>query len=238
MNSVYTYVGSELELFAAAGNWKGYFTGRLARYLGRRVLEIGAGFGETTRHFCRRRPVRDWLCLEPDRDLAARIQAERAAGRLPDCCRVVVGTLESLPPEENGFETALYVDVLEHIEDDRAELERAADRLAPGGQVVVLAPAHGWLYSPFDRAIGHYRRYTTRSLGGVCPAGLAVHALFYLDAVGLFASLANRLLLRQSMPTTRQVAFWDRCLVPCSRLVDGLFGYAVGKSVVGVFRKP
>jgi SAM-dependent methyltransferase len=238
MSAAFTYVGSELELFAAALNWKGYFSSRLSRYLGRRVLEVGAGLGETTGHFCRRKPIGDWLCLEPDPALASRLQTERSSGRLPDCCRVFVGTLESLPEEEGGFDTVLYVDVLEHIEDDRAELERAAARLAPGGRVVVLAPAHGWLYSPFDRAIGHYRRYTTRSLGAARPASLEVHSLFYLDAVGLVASLANRMLLKQSMPTARQIAFWDRCLVPCSRLVDGLLGYGVGKSVVGVFRKP
>jgi hypothetical protein len=56
--------------------------------------------------------------------------------------------------------------------------------------------------------------------------------------VGLLASLANRLLRKQLTRTTRLGAFWDRCLVPCSRLLDGVLGSSVGKSVVGVFRKP
>ena len=61
--------------------------------------------------------------------------------------------------------------------------------------------------------------------------------MFYLDAVGLLASLCNRLLLRQQMPTSRQIQVWDRFLVPLSRWVDPLLGYRLGKSIVGVWRK-
>ena len=60
----------------------------------------------------------------------------------------------------------------------------------------------------------------------------------YLDSVGFFASLANRLLLKQQNPTLKQILFWDRVLVPCSRLVDPLFLFRAGKSVVGVWEKP
>ena len=45
-------------------------------------------------------------------------------------------------PAEAKFDAILYIDVLEHIEDDRAEMARAAARLKPGGALIVLAPAH------------------------------------------------------------------------------------------------
>jgi hypothetical protein len=51
------------------------------------------------------------------------------------------------------------------------------------------------------------------------------------------ASLGNKLLLRQALPTTRQIAVWDSGLVPLSRLIDPLIGYTLGKSVLGVFRR-
>ena len=104
-------------------------------------------------------------------------------------------------PSEDRFDTILYVDVLEHIEDDRGELAGAAARLRTGGHVVVLAPAHQALYSPFDKAIGHFRRYSHRSLLAAAPSTLQPVAAYYLDAVGMAASLANRLLLRASMPS-------------------------------------
>lgn len=232
--SEFEYEGSELELFAGAVNWKRYLGRQIAPFLGDRVLEIGAGIGGTTRALCDGRATR-WVCLEPDRTMAARLAGEAGAGRLPDCCEPFAGTLSALPAEER-FDAVLYVDVLEHVEEDRAELERAAARLAPGGHLVVLAPAHQSLYSPFDASVGHYRRYSKRSLAALAPDGTRLVRLRYLDAVGMLASLGNRVLLNSSVPTPRQIALWDRLMVRASTLVDPLLGFAVGKSVLAVWR--
>ena len=59
----------------------------------------------------------------------------------------------------------------EHIENDREELERAAARLRPGGRVIVLAPAHQWLFTPFDAAIAHFRRYNRSMMRNLRPPG-------------------------------------------------------------------
>jgi SAM-dependent methyltransferase len=231
----YTYVGSELDLFAAARNWKSYFRDRIAPFLGSEVLEVGAGLGGTTRTLCRG-SERRWVCLEPDPALASRLGGEIAAKRLPGCCEVRVGTLNdsSGSPE---FDTVLYMDVLEHIEDDRAEVARAAALLRPGGHIVALSPAHQWLYSPFDRAIGHCRRYSRASFGALAGPGLERVRLDYLDSVGLLASLGNRVLLRSDMPKPSQIAFWDNVLVRASRFLDPILGHGVGKSVLAVWKK-
>jgi hypothetical protein len=60
--------------------------------------------------------------------------------------------------------------------------------------------------------------------------------VFYADAVGMALSLANRMLLRQSMPTRAQILTWDRFVVPLSRVVDPLVGRAFGRSVIAVYR--
>ena len=232
----YTYVGSELDLFAAAVHWKSYVRRQVLPHLGRDVLEVGAGHGGTTRVLCDGRADR-WLCLEPDASLADRLRAAIGDGELPDCCRMRIGTLADLD-DRDRFDTILYMDVLEHIEDDGGELALAADRLRPGGRLIVLSPAHQWLFTPFDAAIGHYRRYTRRTLAAAAPAALQPVRLAYLDAAGMLASLGNRLVLKSAMPNKGQIAVWDRFLVPCSRWVDPMLGYALGKSVLGVWRKP
>jgi SAM-dependent methyltransferase len=228
------YVGEELELFARAENWKRYVGSLLRPSLAGDVLEVGAGLGATTRHLCDG-SQRAWLCLEPDGAMAARLAELVARGELPACCRARAGTVRDLPPDSR-FDAILYVDVLEHIEDDAAELVRARRALRPGGSLIVLAPAHGWLYSPFDRGIGHYRRYTRRSLAKLAPPGLRLLLLRYLDSVGLLASAANRFLLRKTLPTARDIARWDRLMVPLSRRLDPWLGFRVGKSVVGIWR--
>jgi len=231
----YVYVGTELDLFAAAVHWKSYVGRQVRPYLGRDVLEVGAGNGGTTRVLCQGGADR-WVCLEPDRSLADRLIASIGAGELPDCCRIQIGTLADLG-ERDFFDTILYMDVLEHIADDRAELAGAALHLQAGGHLIVLAPAHQWLFTPFDEAVGHFRRYTRQTLRSAAPEGLALVRLVYLDSIGMIASLGNRLVLHSSIPSPRQIAVWDRLMVPLSRLADPLVGYSLGKSVLAVWSK-
>lgn len=236
-NDATHYIGNELELFEHATHWKDYYGARLRPFLRGRVLEVGAGIGGTTRTLCDGTQA-DWLCLEPDAKLADRIAHLIAQRALPSCCRLHVGTLNDLPAADGEFDAILYIDVIEHIEDDAAELRRAYARLVPGGAILIVVPAHQWLFSPFDQAIGHFRRYSRPMLRRVLPAGSRVRQLVYLDSVGLLASAANKLLLKQRHPTLAQIKFWDRTIVPLSRLTDRLTGFALGKSVLAVVEKP
>lgn len=229
------YIGKELELFAEAKHWKRYLARQMRPFLGKRVLEVGAGIGKTTAILCDG-TQEEWTCLEPDPQLLLEVEKEIAAGNLPSCCRPRPGTLSSFE-ESDLFDSILYVDVLEHIEDHRAEAALAFAHLRPGGHLIVLSPAHPFLFTPFDHAIGHFRRYTLRSLAEISPEGATRARWRYLDAVGFFASLANRLLLSQAMPTARQLWVWDKLMVPLSRLLDPLLFYRFGKSVLGIWRR-
>jgi SAM-dependent methyltransferase len=229
------YLGEELDLFIAAHAWRRYWAGHVAPCLGPRVLEVGAGLGSTTLALWRP-GLEQWLAVEPDPDLAQRLES-RLAPLGPPAPRVHRGTLATLPADAR-FDTALYIDVLEHLPDDAAEVARAARFLAPGGRLIALSPAHPWLFSPFDRAIGHLRRYTRRSLAAVVAGSLTVERAFHLDAGGALLSLGNRLLLRRRGPSAGQIAFWNRVVVPLSRVADPLLLHRLGRSVVVIARKP
>jgi hypothetical protein len=109
--------------------------------------------------------------------------------------------------------------------------------LNPGGHLIVLSPAFQKLYTEFDRAIGHYRRYTRNTLAAITPSGCEIVSARYLDMVGTLLSLGNRLLLRSPNPSYSQIQFWDRWIVPVSRIIDPMIGYSVGRSVVFVWRR-
>ena len=237
MSSGYEYVGSELELFAHAKNWKRYMLSELRDYLRGDVLEVGAGIGGTTQALCTGEQA-SWTCLEPDAALLKSLQdsLDGATYKKPPRMPVVGGTVADLPPDVR-YDAILYIDVLEHIEDDAAELRGCVERLRPGGNLVVLAPAHQRLFSEFDAAIGHFRRYNRAMMRALTPPGLKLVRLRYLDSVGLLASAGNRLLLRSKMPTIGQIRFWDRAMVPCSRLLDVLTTHRIGKSILGVWQR-
>ena len=230
------YIGDELELFRHAKNWKAYYGGMIDKHLKGRVLEVGAGLGATTESLCGE-GVDEWVCLEPDPELLDQVKAKIDAGELPGCCRCVEDILANVP-EEKDFDAIIYIDVIEHIERDDLELQVAAERLKPGGKLIILVPAHQMLYTPFDESIGHFRRYNKARVVEAIPKSLSKVHLRYLDSVGLGASLANRMLLQSAMPTLKQILFWDRCMVPFSRFFDPLLFYTVGKSVLAVWERP
>lgn len=231
-----SYVGQELELFAKATCWKKYLASWVRPHLGQRVLEVGAGVGATTRILAEGGIFSCWTCLEPDPVLAEIIQKAIGRKELPGCCQVVNGQLSDLPSSEL-YSSILYIDVLEHIENDREELSQAVSRLVPGGRVVVLSPAFMSLFSSFDAAVGHFRRYRREQLEALRPQGARVVSSHYLDSAGFLASLANKALLRQREITLKQLLFWDRCIIPVSRVLDPLFRTFFGKSVLTVFER-
>lgn len=103
-------------------------------------------------------------------------------------------------------------------------------------RLIVLSPAHQRLFAPFDAAVGHFRRYNRRMLRSISPANLRLDRMRYLDCAGIWLSAANSLLLRQSMPTAVQLQFWDQWIIPVSRVLDPVFAYSLGRSVLAIWR--
>jgi SAM-dependent methyltransferase len=75
-------------------------------------------------------------------------------------------------------------DVVEHVEDDRAALASIAERLKPGGKLVLTVPAHQWMWSAHDVVNHHKRRYSKRGL-----RRLLEESPLKLDTIGYFNSL-------------------------------------------------
>jgi 2-polyprenyl-3-methyl-5-hydroxy-6-metoxy-1,4-benzoquinol methylase len=220
------YIGNELELFAGATNWKQYWKRRILPYVHGDVLDIGAGAGATRASFLDTE-FNTWHAVAPDESYARRISYPNTT--------VTAGTLQDV---SGSFDTVLYIDVLEHIEDDRRELEQAIEHLRSKGHLIVLSPSHNFLFSPFDKAIGHYRRYNGEMLQALTPRGTNLTHAEYIDSMGMILSLANRWLLRSSSPTQNQIQTWDKLVVPLSRLMDPLLGRRLGKSIIAVWQKP
>jgi len=223
------YPGTELELFATAVRWKHYWASRVKPYVTGDVLEVGAGIGGSFRMLQNER-VRRWQALEPDPALARQIPNESTTHPFT----VSVGKIGDI---DEVFDTILYVDVLEHIEEDATELELAASRLSTKGKLVVLSPAHQFLFSEFDATIGHHRRYSREELLTKAPPALSAISCEFIDSVGMLASVANRYLLRSGEPGPAQIAFWDRVLIPCSRVLDPVLGRRIGKTIICVWEK-
>lgn len=128
---------------------------------GARILDAGCGSGRNMVQLARRGTVTG-IELAP-----ASLEAARERGVGP----VVPGSLdEPLPFGDAAFDLALALDVLEHVEDDRAALAELARVVAPGGRLLVTVPQYGWLWGEHDVLSHHHRRYTRPLLLGRAAA--------------------------------------------------------------------
>jgi SAM-dependent methyltransferase len=235
MNEQYNYQGQELAFFEKAVNWKTYFSSYIKPFVGNSVLEVGSGIGATTR-LLNDGSASKWILLEPDKEMNKILQRKKETNSQFLNCLIRSETIFQLNTSEK-FDTIIYIDVLEHIEEDEKEMLKAKELLQPNGHLIILSPAYNFLFSPFDKAIGHYRRYTSETLKNAMPPGLQLIQLKYLDSVGFFASLANKLFLKQRYPSEKQIQTWDKRMIPVSKWMDKIFFHSFGKSILGIWRK-
>ena len=198
-----------------------------APYLGSEVLEVGAGHGE----FTQRLVDDDKFVTAIDLSKRCVDQLERDFGHRPNVevrhtdIAGVVG--------DRRYDSALLVNVLEHIPDDLAALQDLRALLKPGGRVIVFAPAFDGLYSDFDRLVGHHRRYRKSHLVTLADrAGLKVVDVRYVNSVGAIAwwLFARRL---HQLPTQGwSVKLYDNTVVPFLRKRETVQPPHFGQSVL------
>jgi SAM-dependent methyltransferase len=226
-------LATTLDSLDDAGNYADWIIDIIAPHLGARVLEVGAGHGTMS---ARLRDRAESVVATELSPRAAQLLRERFAG--DPRVTVVEGDIP-LAKDFGPFDSAVLINVLEHIRDDHAALRELHDALVPGGVIAVYVPAYEVLYSDFDRAIGHWRRYRRSTLTqALVGAGFEMVSLRYLSLPGAIAWLVVARLLGRP-PTSRSIArLYDRVGVPVIRRVEARWPAPVGQSVVAIARRP
>ena len=210
----------ELTELSEAGNFTAWIVDELEGALGDRVLEVGAGFGSISAEIAGRRPDRHVTAIEPAGNVFPTL-AERAA-TLPnlDVVQITSSDLAERPTAPR-FDGVVYVNVLEHIEDDVAELRTAARLLEPGGRLGVFVPAMPSLYGSLDYKSGHYRRYTADQLRNVLQrAGYVDVDVRHLDVLGIVPYWLMYRVLNVGRLDRVSSTGYDQVIVPLSRAVQ------------------
>jgi SAM-dependent methyltransferase len=204
--------------------------------LGRRVLEIGCGVGSILDLVGPRDAVLG-VDIEPDVLAYTRQRlAHRADVRL--ACLDFGDPAMEAPLREFSPDTILCINVLEHVRDDLAALQRLERVLEPRGHLCLLVPAHFALYGSYDRVDGHYRRYSRSHLRVLLSyTGLEVLELRYFNFLGALGWWANYKLLRRSIHGDAQFGLMNR-LLPLVRRIEAIAPLPFGLSVTALCRRP
>jgi SAM-dependent methyltransferase len=140
---------------------------------GFRILEVGCGSGNVLR------VLKDAAVGRGSVEGLEVSAPAAAAARIRTGLPITNAHLADLDASER-FDIIAAFDVLEHIRDEHAVLQQMRARLTDGGRVILTVPAHPRLWSAFDVASEHMRRYTATGLTrALRKAGFEIEYLSY-----------------------------------------------------------
>ena len=220
----------ELGFFDLSKNFRKYQFDLIKEFVSGNVAEIGPGNGiilELYLDHC------DKLDLfEPDKNLFSKLSYKFSNHK-----KITVIN-DELNTSSNIYDVILYLDVLEHIEDYEKEILKAHNALKKGGYLLINVPAFQFLYSDFDKDVGHFRRYSKKDITNLCSNyNLEINRLKYYDSIGFFLSFLSKMTRSNYKKNfEKKIKIWDS-LIPFSRILDKIFISYFGKSLLIVIKK-
>ena len=120
------------------------------------LVDVGAGAGLLGKFLERDRPKATYRFVEPIDSLRRFLR--ESYGDQADA---------GDEPDYGSAEFVALLDVLEHQRDDKAFLAELVSKMSPGSTLLLTVPALASLWSRWDVALGHFRRYDKPSLSAV-----------------------------------------------------------------------
>ena len=230
------YAADDLETMSEATRYQAHVFRLLRPHVGSRVLEVGCGIGTTSLRLAEM--AEQLVCIEPNLNCVSRARA--ALDGHPRITLRICHLEECSRDEllEQRFDTIVCVNVLEHIEDDIRALRLFRDLAAPsGGRVLIFVPALQAAYGPLDAALGHYRRYSKRTLRRAFDAaGLDLVTLRYTNPIGLIGWLYNAHVSGTTEHTSGQIRLFERLVAPWALPLERVAPPPIGLSLFAVGR--
>ena len=224
-----------LDTLAGAPRFNRWMADTLRPFLGDHVMEVGAGIGNLSAQLCRRRKC--YIASDRNPEYMARLSARL---KHHPAVRLISADLESsedFAPYERQLDSVLCLNVLEHINEDRAALSNLFRVLRPGGKAVILVPEGMRAYGTLDEVLGHYRRYSEEELSSkVRAAGFQLETLIRFNRPTRPAWFLNGRILKRRTISRFEIFFFDR-LVWLWRKIDSLLPWKPA-SIIAVGVRP
>ena len=223
------YPGKELEIFDKAVFWRKYIYFLVKRYLKDGLLEVGAGIGSFTKNY--KDNLNNITLTELDTENIKKLKKRFKRSRINI-------KLQYTSKIKKRFNTILYMNVLEHIKNDKKEINIALGKLKKNGHLVILVPAHNELYTRFDKEIGHFRRYKIKFFEKLKLKSSKVEKLIYLDCLGFFLYFLNKKFYKDEIyPSKNKIFIWDKIFIPLTFFLDLFSNYRFGKNLLCIIKK-
>jgi len=224
------YPGKELEMFDKAYFWRYYLYWIIKKFIGKKILEVGAGIGSFTK-----------IYIKENKN----ITLSEIDNFNYETLKKIFNSQKNMKVENKlinqfneTFDTILYLSVLEHIENDQKEILNALEKLEDNGHLIICVPAHNHMYSNFDKEIGHFRRYEMDFFDTLNLKNANVKKSFFIDSFGYLLYFFNKLVFSKEVyPSKLKVFIWDKIFIPITYIIDFFSFYKFGKNIVCIIQK-
>lgn len=227
---------STLEAISQAAAFNEWMYDTIAPFCSGKIIELGSGIGNISTFFIRDKKD---IVLSDLRDNYRQYLMDKF--RLPEpnvrSVDMVHDNFEKEYVDLLGqFDTVFALNVVEHIEDHHLAMRNAAKLLKKNGNLIILVPAYQWLYNAFDRELGHYRRFTKKTLSLFIPNNVELVKMRYFNFAGIPGWFVSGSILKKKEISPNAMRLFNRAL-PIVKLTDLILFKKVGLSVWFVARK-
>lgn len=224
------YPGWELKYFDKSKNFRNYQLDLVKRFIKGVVAEVGPGNGINLSYYIKYPKKID--LYEPTKKLFLSLNKNFKKNK-----KIFIYNKKFFT-QKNKYNTILYLDVLEHINEDKKEILKAFQSIKKNGHLIINVPAYSHLFSQFDRDVGHYRRYDKKYIKKIIK-DLKFNKIYlkYYDSIGYFLSLISNILSTNYKKNfDYKVKVWN-FLIPLSKIIDFLICNLFGKSLLIIIKK-
>lgn len=239
MSETVVYIGKDLEAMSFAVNYHRWILEEFRPFLGTRIVEVGAGTGLFSQLLLEHE-LQSLSLIEPSKmyEYLTSNVAEVKTKTLVKTYQTIFTDVAKTIKENQKPDSIIYVNVLEHIEDDENELAAMRDTLTPNGKIFIFVPALPWLYGNFDKSVGHFRRYTKNELETKCKAaGFSLLKSFYFDFAGVAPWWIKYRLLKSDSLDSGAIKLYDKLIVPITKTFESIITPPLGKNLLLIGEK-
>ncbi|MBN1182047.1 MAG: class I SAM-dependent methyltransferase [Bacteroidales bacterium] len=225
-------------------NYRKYQFDLIKKYIGKNILEVGSGDRSFTKEiFDNIKDLERIHSIEPSEVL---FKMHEKNFQFSEKVTFECIDLFDLESDKTGvFDTAIFIHVLEHIEDDKKALDKVFDSIRPGGHVLIEVPALPGLYSVHDEILGHYRRYNKKMLRSIIdPDKYELLKLWYQDPIGVFGSYFFFKLRKIKIKSDEgmnlaknQGGIYNKVVIPFEKCIEKVIRFPFGLSITAILKK-
>lgn len=216
-------------------NYNKWIFDSILPYIGNRVMDVGAGSGNFLQYLLNRELVVTIDVLDIFIDRLRRLCDSQENVHIFKCDIQDDSVVQIA--HQHSIDTVICNNVLEHVQDDLKALNNINKILNKRGNLILILPAFRFLYSKWDKAVGHFRRYNYKDIkAGLAKTNFTIRKNFYMNVIGFFGWFLNGRILKNTPAKScfieQQAIFFDRYMVGPLRKIESVFHPPFGQSLI------